>query len=385
MQASTQRIRTTHVGSLPRGARLSDLLIRQELGEDISKEELRLEIERGVRDVVMRQVEAGVDMVSDGEQSKPGFQTYVAQRMSGFGGESRRPAASDFKAFPGYADVVRRRAMRRAKVSNAPAAIAAVRYEDLSAAREDCARLRACLDALPEAVEAFMPAPSPGIIATTLLNAHYESHEAYVFALAREIGKEYALIHAEGLVLQVDAPDLAMERSVLFQDKSEAEFLGIVELHVAALNSALAGIPPSAVRLHCCWGNRDGPHVDDIALGLILPLLYEARVGALSIEFANPRHQHEYAAIRAAPLPPDMLLIPGVIDSTTNYVEHPEVVANRLAEAVAAVGDRERVIAGVDCGFGTFAGYEMVAADVVWAKLRACREGADLATRRLWR
>ena len=243
---------------------------------------------------------------------------------------------------------------------------------------------RSALDSLAQPpADAFMTAASPGIIATTMLNGHYESHEAYVFALARQMRKEYELI-AHHFVLQIDAPDLAMERSVLFHDKSAAEFVAIAEMHIAALNEALAGIPRERVRLHCCWGNYDGPHVHDIPLSEILPALFQARVGALSMEFANPRHQHEYAALKKAKLPPEFLLLPGVIDSTTNYVEHPEVVATRICEAVDAVGDRSRVIASSDCGFGTFAGSEMVAEDVVWAKLESCRQGAALATRRLW-
>ena len=232
-------------------------------------------------------------------------------------------------------------------------------------------------------VDAFMTAASPGIIATTLMNAHYDSHEAYVFALARQMRKEYERI-ARDFILQIDAPDLAMERTTLFQDKTIPEFLRIAEMHVAALNEALAGIPPERVRLHCCWGNWEGPHVDDIPMRDILPALYQARVGGLSIEFANPRHQHEYAALKKMKLPDGIVLLPGVIDSTTNFVEHPEVVANRICEAVDAVGDRSRVIASSDCGFGTFAGGEFVAEDVVWAKLKSCREGADIATKRLW-
>jgi 5-methyltetrahydropteroyltriglutamate--homocysteine methyltransferase len=228
-----------------------------------------------------------------------------------------------------------------------------------------------------------MTAASPGIVATTLLNAHYDSHEAYVFALAREMRKEYELI-ARDFLLQIDAPDLAMERGVLFQDKTNAEFVAIAEMHVAALNEALADVPPERVRLHCCWGNNEAPHTHDIPMREILPVLYSAKVGALSIEFANPRHQHEYAAFKQAKLPDRFVLLPGVIDSLTNFVEHPEVVANRLCEAVDAVGDRERVIAGTDCGFGTFASYEFIAEDIVWAKLAALADGAKLATKRLW-
>jgi len=217
-----------------------------------------------------------------------------------------------------------------------------------------------------------------------MLNAHYASHEAYLDAIAREIRIEYQAVTKAGLVLQIDAPDLAMERVLLYQDLSDAEFAKIVEQHVAALNKALEGIPADRVRLHVCWGNWEGPHIHDVALEVILPVLYQARVGALSIEFANPRRQHESAALRKHRLPDKMILIPGVIDSKSNFVEHPEVVAQRIETVVAAVGDRERVIAGVDCGFGTFVGWEWVTEDVVWPKLKTLRAGADLASTRLW-
>jgi 5-methyltetrahydropteroyltriglutamate--homocysteine methyltransferase len=384
MQQSHERILTTHVGSLPRSAELSDLLIRDEAGEAVDKAVLARLSAAAVKHVVARQSAAGVDVVGDGEQPRVGFQTYVAQRMKGFGGESRRPMPSDYANFPAFAAQVARRPPRRSKVRNAPQAVADVVYDDLGPAEEECRLFKAALDGLDrKPADAFMTAASPGIIATTLLNAHYDSHEAYVFALAREMKKEYERI-ARDFVLQIDAPDLAMERTILFQDRSAAEFLAIAEMHVAAINEAVGGIPHERIRLHCCWGNWAGPHVDDIPMAEVLPVLYGARVGALSIEFANPRHQHEYAALRRAKLPAEFLLLPGVIDSTTNYVEHPEVIANRICEAVAAVGDRSRIIASSDCGFGTFAGEEMVAEDVVWAKLRSCREGADIATRRLW-
>ncbi len=384
MQRSEERILTTHVGSLPRSARLSDLLIRDEAGDAVDRAELARLGEAAVHDVVARQSAAGVDVVGDGEQPRVGFQTYVVQRMKGFGGESRRPPPSDYANFPAFAAQAAQRAPKRSKVRNAAQAVADVVYDDLTAAKEECRMFRAALDGLVQKpVDAFMTAASPGIIATTMLNAHYDSHEAYLFALARQIAKEYELI-ARDFVLQIDAPDLAMERTVLFQDKSDAEFLAIAEMHVAAINEAVAGIPRERIRLHCCWGNWEGPHVEDIPMSEILPILYQARVGALSIEFANPRHQHEYAALRKARLPDAFLLLPGVIDSTTNYVEHPEVIANRICEAVDAVGDRSRVVASSDCGFGTFAGGELVAEDVVWAKLKSCSEGAALATRRLW-
>jgi len=384
MRRSDRRILTTHVGSLPRNAALSDLLIRDEAGEAVDKALLARKSEEAVRHVVERQSASGVDVVGDGEQPRVGFQTYVAQRMKGFGGESKRPSPTDYARFPAFAAQAAARARKRSKVRNAPQAVADVIYDDLGPAEEECRMFKAALDGLVhKPVDAFMTAASPGIIATTLMNAHYDSHEAYVFALARQMRKEYERI-ARDFVLQIDAPDLAMERTILFQDKSVPEFLAIAEMHVAAINEAVSGIPRDRIRLHCCWGNWEGPHVDDVPMAEVLPLLYGARVGALSIEFANPRHQHEYAALKRAKLPPGFLLLPGVIDSTTNYVEHPEVIANRICEAVDAVGDRSRVIASSDCGFGTFAGDEMVAEDVVWAKLRSCREGADIATKRLW-
>ena len=384
MKRSDQGILITHVGSLPRDPALSDLLIRDELGEKIDRAELAKLSEKAVRHVVERQGACGVHVVNDGEQPRVGFQTYVAQRMKGFGGESKRPRPRDYIDFPHFAAWMAKRMPRRSKVSNAPQAVAAVAYEDLGPAREEVRLFKEALGGLnPKPAESFMTAASPGIIATTLMNAHYDTYEAYVFALAREMRKEYELI-ARDFILQIDAPDLAMERTVLFADKSVAEFVKIAEMHVAALNEALAGIAPERVRLHCCWGNYEGPHVHDVPLADILPVLCGAKVGGLSIEFANPRHQHEYANLKKAGFPSHMLLLPGVIDTSTNYVEHPEVVANRICEAVDAIGDRERVIASSDCGFGTFAGSEMVAEDIVWEKLKACRAGADIATRRLW-
>lgn len=382
---SDTRILTTHVGSLPRNLTLTDLLIRQEQGQPIDATELEQQTERAVRHMIQKQLEAGVDIGNDGEQPRIGFQTYVPQRMRGFGGESKRPTPQDMREFPDFARLLQARGLMRAKVFNAPQAIAEIRYEDLSAVEKECALFRRCADQAPRRfTEYFMTAASPGIIATTMLNAYYDSHERYVFAIAEQMRKEYEYIHAQRFVLQLDAPDLAMERTFLFQDKSLREFQQTVETHIAALNLAIQNIPPEQVRLHVCWGNYDGPHTHDVPLEDILPILYQAKVGALSLELANPRHQHEYKVFTKHPLPDSMILLPGVIDSTCNYVEHPEVVADRICQAVEAVGDRSRVIAGTDCGFGTFAGWEMVAEDVVWAKLRACSEGARIATQRLW-
>jgi len=318
---------------------------------------------------------------NDGEQSRVGFQTYVPRCLCGFGGESRRPPSRDQIDFPSYARQTELRFPHSARVASAPAALSDVQYVDSAPINEDAARLKRMGGRFSEC---FMTAPSPGIVATTMLNQHYDSHEGYLTALAKALSNEYRAIHNADMVLQIDAPDLAMERNRFFSHLGEAEFLRQLELHIVAINLGIEGIPRERVRLHVCWGNSDGPHVHDIAMTAILPALYRANVGALSIEFANPRHQHEYDALRTNPLPAHMLLMPGVLDSTTNFVEHPELVARRIEEAVSVVGDRERVIAGTDCGFGTFAGREYVAEEVVWVKLAAAAEGARIASHRLW-
>jgi 5-methyltetrahydropteroyltriglutamate--homocysteine methyltransferase len=384
MRASGERILTTHVGSIPRNAALRTLLVQQDRGEAVDEAALAREAEAAVREVVLRQLEAGVDIGNDGEQPRAGFSTYVARRMRGFGGASRRPAAKEFAEFPDYAAMLARRRADAARIGDAPQAVGPVRYEDLGEAERECDMFDRAVAAAPATfAERFMTAVSPGTAATILLNAHYDSHERYVMALADQLKKEYELIHRRGYVLQLDCPDLAMERARFFQDDSLERFQQAVALHVEAINRACAGIPPDRIRLHLCWGNYDGPHTHDVPLEAVLPLVTRARVGALSLPLGNPRHQHEHRVIARLGLPADMLFLPGVIDTTTNYVEHPEVVADRLVQAVEAVGDRTRVIASTDCGFGTFAGSEMCAPSVVWAKLRSLSEGAALATRRL--
>ncbi len=383
MLTSRDRILTTHVGSLPRNDKLTDLLIRREAGEAIDQTLLASEMDQAVSDVVTKQKAAGIDIGNDGEQQRVGFQTYVPERMSGFAGISKRKVGRDFAETPELIEQFIRRFPRRGKISNAPQAQAEVKYHDIGQINDEIARFRRCA---PKGtfLEDFATAPSPGIVATTLQNAFYDSHERYLDALARELRHEYMAIHDAGLMLQIDAPDLAMERTMLFQDLSDADFLKMCELHLHAINTAVEGIPRDRWRLHVCWGNWEGPHEHDVPLGSILSILYKTTAGALTIEFANPRHAHEYDAIRKAGWPKDMILIPGVIELTSNFVEHPEVVAKRIAEAVAVVGDRERVIASTDCGFGTFAGREWVAASVVWKKLKSLREGADIASARLW-
>jgi 5-methyltetrahydropteroyltriglutamate--homocysteine methyltransferase len=386
MIRSDGRILTTHVGSLPRPSKLRDLLVRQDRGEAVDPPELARETEAAVRRVVERQLGAGIDVGNDGEQPRAGFSTYVARRMRGFGGESRRRLARDVTEHPDYAALLDSRRRGAARIGNAPRAVAEVEYADLQEAEAECRLFLAVTDAQPRRfAERFMTAVSPGTAATVLLDGHYGSHARYVEALARELRKEYALIHARGLVLQLDCPDLAMERTRFFQDESLDRFQEMAALHVDALNRALTGIPRDRVRLHVCWGNYDGPHTHDVPLEAVLPILYRAHVGALSLPLAGPRHQHEYRVLERHPLPDGMLLLPGVIDSTTNVVEHPQVVADRICRAAEAVGDPARVIASTDCGFGTFAGSENVAESVVWVKLAALVEGAAIATRRLWR
>jgi 5-methyltetrahydropteroyltriglutamate--homocysteine methyltransferase len=385
MRSSEERILTTHVGSLPRNPTLRDLLVRQERGETIDAAALDREVEAAVQRAVQKQMEVGIDIGNDGEQPRVGFSTYVARRMRGFGGEGRRPPARDLTDFPDYAAILEFRRRAAGRITNTPQAVADVEYADLSEAAKECDLFLRSTEALPQPfTECFMTAASPGIIATTMLNAFYDSYERYVFALAAQMRKEYELIHSRGLLLQLDCPDLAMERTRLFQHESLERFQEIITMHIEAINLAIGNIPPERIRLHVCWGNNDGPHIYDVPLEAILPILYRAKVGALSLELANPRHQHEYKVLKRHPMPESMLFLPGVIDSTTNFVEHPEVVADRICQVVDAVGDRTRVIASVDCGFGTFAGSELVAESVVWAKLQALKEGATLASKRLW-
>ena len=385
MQRSSERILTTHVGSLPRAEPLSSMLLDQEQGKPVDQAKLREAIETRVTHVLKKQVEAGIDVGNDGEQGRVGFQTYIPQRMSGFGGVSKRPYGKEFVQFPDFTQRMLARIPKHSKVFDAPEAVGELKYKDSTAIEAEIERFkRLSAPFKSNFVEFFMNAPSPGIIATTMLNAHYKTYQDYLDAIAREIKIEYKAVVDAGFILQIDAPDMAMERVLLFQDLSDAEFAKVVEQHVGALNQALEGLPRDRVRLHVCWGNWEWPHNFDEAMEVILPALYQAKVGGLSLEFANPRRQHETAAIRKHKLPDQMILIPGVIDPKSNFIEHPEVVAQRIEAVVAAVGDRERVIAGVDCGFGTFVGWEWVTEDIVWAKLRALRDGADIASARLW-
>ncbi len=297
---------------------------------------------------------------------------------------SKRRRGREFEEFPDLVKYLTHRFPSVSKQQNAPEAQVELHYHDTSAIDTEIARFKRIAGEGRPFAETFMTAPSPGIIASTMLNAYYPSQEDYLAAIAREMRNEYQAIHKAGVILQVDAPDLAMDRTMFYRDQTDAQFAKTCEMHVAMINKGIEGIPRDRVRLHICYGNWEGPHIHDIALDRILPALYQANVGALSIEFSNPRHAHEYAALKRVPFPKDMILIPGVVETTSNFVEHPEVVARRIEEAVAAIGDRERVVASTDCGFGTFTRREWVVESVVWLKLKSIREGADIASSRLW-
>ena len=396
MKRSQDRILTTHAGSLPRTDKLARLLIERDNDLPVDEAELTREVESATDWVVRQQLESGVDVGNDGEEARVGFQTYAAVRLSGWGGVSPRKGMTDIVKFPKYGEMLKKRLARpgelTAKLFNCFQCQSAVRYQpDLADAKLELQSFRRSLDRSPgKFVETFVTAASPGIITTTFLrdeaNPDYKTDREYVLGVAREMKKEYDYIVAQGHILQLDAPDLAMERSFMFQGQPLKDFLDRIEIHIDAINLAVADIPPEKVRLHVCFGNWDGPHIDDVELAPLLPIIYRAKVGALSIACANPRHQHDWKTLKKNPLPRDMVLIPGVVDVTTNYLEHPEVVADRIELFVDVMGgDRSRVIAGTDCGFSTIAGYTMVAEDVVWAKLKVLSEGARIASKRLWR
>ena len=386
MRGSESRILTTHAGSLPRSEALTQAFIRQSRGGAVDAAELTALVAASTRRVIEQQRASGIDVGNDGEQSRESFFTYVRHRLTGFGGESTRPIMRDLVRYPTFVQLKLPEFSRpMVNLLRAPQAIGAVRHADPGAAARDVERYTALVAELDAAfVESFMTVPSPGIVASAMQNVHYAAMPEYVSALADALRTEYEAVVQHGLVLQVDCPDLAMERHTLFADRPLGEFLDFVDLVIDALNRALDRCPPDRVRLHVCWGNYEGPHDLDVPLDVLLPHLYRARVGGLVLSMANPRHAHEHRVLARHPPPAGWLLVAGVIDTTTNYVEHPEVVAERLEHAAAAVGDPHRVLAGTDCGFDTAAGLGTVAEEVVWAKLRALRDGAELATRRLF-
>ncbi len=375
MKRSEGRILTTHAGSLPRNDELVNLLAAQSRREPVDTQEFEAVVSVSTQDVINKQLGAGISVGNSGEQSRISFSTYVTLRMNGFGGSWKRRFDPQLREFDGITGPV-----PIDIINDAPKCIGPVSYERLDEAEKECDDLlKYHQSGESRFEELFMTAVSPGILCLTMLNDYYPTYEEYLRVVAEEMRKEYELIASKGLLLQVDCPDLAMERSVAYQDEPLSVFQELVRLHVGAINQAVVNIPPEQVRLHVCWGNGEAPHTGDVPLADILPLLYEAKVGALVMEMANPRHAHEYKVYQRYPLPEDMLLVAGVIDTKTNYVEHPEVVADRIALAIKAVRDPTRVIAGTDCGFATIAGTERVHKDVVWQKLESMRQGADIA------
>jgi 5-methyltetrahydropteroyltriglutamate--homocysteine methyltransferase len=386
MKRSDKRILTTHAGSLLRPPALGEMFGRLSRHEPVDAAAMDRAILDATRHVMKMQAECGIDVGNNGEQARESFFTYVQHRMSGFGGQSERPGFADMRAYPSFLEMILGQIRARVQVDllHAPKAIAPVSYVDRGPLERECEDFAKTLAELkPGFTEAFMTAPSPGIIAAAMLNEHYKSLEDYVTALSDALRIEYEAIVAQGFLLQIDAPDLAMERHVSYAERPLKEFVGFVDLVIDAINRATEKIPRDRVRLHVCWGNYEGPHTHDVALYTILPHLYRARVGALMIAMANPRHEHEYLCFERHPLPPEMNLIAGVIDTTTNYVEHPQVVAERIVRVARVVGDPRRVIAGTDCGFETTAGLAPVAEEVVWEKLRAMRDGAAIASKHL--
>jgi len=375
------RIKTTHVGSLPRSQKIVDFIFAREKGAAYDMAEFDAAMTEGVNETVRRQVEAGIDMVSDGETSKISYATYVKDRYTGFGGDSPRNAPADLKLFPSFLE---RLADDGGTPTYArPMCVGEVKSKGQGELEKDIANLKAAITT-QGAGGGFMNAASPGVISLFLQNDFYKTRDAYLAALADAMAAEYRTIVDSGLMLQLDCPDLALSRHMLFNDLSDAEFIKIAGSHVEALNHALDGIDPARVRVHICWGNYEGPHVCDIEMVKMFDTLMNARAGSVLFETSNPRHAHEWTVFRdrKADIPDDKILVPGVIDSTTNFVEHPEVVAQRIERFTDIVG-AERVMAGSDCGFGTFAGFGAVDPEIAFAKLTALSEGAGLASARL--
>jgi 5-methyltetrahydropteroyltriglutamate--homocysteine methyltransferase len=379
LKASSERILITHVGSLPRSQAVTDVLFARDRGETADAA-ANATITAAVREVVRKQVEAGVDVVSDGEMSKITYATYIKDRITGFAGDTPREPGQDLVEFP--------RILKKLAESGAtakyqrPRCVGEIRVRSLEPAQVDVQNMKAAT-AASTPTEAFLNAASPGVIALFQPNEFYASQDEYLEAVAEAMRAEYELIVGSGLLVQIDAPDLAMGRHTMYRDRSVEEFLNRAAKHIEVLNHALRNVPADRVRMHVCWGNYEGPHHHDVPLERLLPVVVRAKVGALLIEGANPRHAHEWAVFRDFRMPEDMIVIPGVISSTTNYIEHPLLVAERIGRYADLLG-RERVIAGSDCGFGTFAGFGPVDPDVTYLKLRSLAEGAAIASRRLW-
>jgi len=380
MKTSQDRILTTHVGSLPRPPELKQLLVRKDQGEAYDKNELGRLVRQAVIDIVRRQASVGVDIVNDGEMSKPGYSTYIADRLTGFAGHEPAKPRLDTREHPNFVAAYER--MTGGNTARRAVCVGPISWRDREPLKQDIANLHAALDQV-EVTEGFMTAASPGLVPVFQNNSYYPSHEAYVEAIATAMQEEYEAIVDAGFVLQLDCPDLAMAHHTSFQDLSAADFLKRAAFHVEVLNHALRNVPADRARIHICWGNYEGPHDHDIPFAEVAPILVKAKPQALVVEAANPRHAHEWAVWRQTKLPDDKILIPGVLDTSTNYVEHPELVAERICRFADIVG-RERVIAGSDCGFGTFAGYGKLDPDISFKKLAAMAQGAEIASRRLW-
>jgi 5-methyltetrahydropteroyltriglutamate--homocysteine methyltransferase len=379
MKLSTERILTTHVGSLPRTQSVVEMLFAKEQGTTYDAAEFDRTMSQAVRAIVQRQVEIGLDVVSDGETSKIGYATYIKDRLAGFAGDNERQIAADLQDFPDFRSRMGLLAGKQSfKRQSCVGPISVVERESLG---KDLANLRAAVRE-SGALEAFMNAASPGVVSAFQPNRYYATHEAYVEAIAAAMREEYEAIVGAGFVLQVDCPDLAMARHTGFQDLTEQQFLARAEHQVEALNDALRNVPASALRMHVCWGNYEGPHDHDIPLEKILAIVLKAKPSAILFEASNPRHAHEWVVWRDARLPDDKVLVPGLLTATSNYVEHPELIAQRICQFADIVG-RERVLAGTDCGFGTFAGVGRVDPEIAWRKLAALVAGAERASRRL--
>jgi 5-methyltetrahydropteroyltriglutamate--homocysteine methyltransferase len=374
------RILTTHVGSLPRPASVADFLFAQSREETFDAAAFLRAVDAGVADVVRHQVQAGIDIVSDGEMGKISYATYISQRFSGFAGDSPRIPPADLEEHPEYLAKIARSG--GTPTYKRPKCVGPIRLADPKPLAEDIARLKAAMAAAGVA-QGFMNAPSPGIVANFQPSDYHATHEAYLADLAEALAYEYEQIAASGLMLQVDAPDLALGRHLMFKHLDDDAFVRQCALHVEAINHGLRNVPADRVRMHICWGNYEGPHTRDIPVAKILPTVLKAKPRALLFEATNVRHAHEWTVFRDTRLPDDLVLVPGCLDSTSNYVEHPELVAQTIERFAAIVG-RDRVIAGTDCGFGTFAGFGAVMPTIVWTKFAALAEGARIASARLW-
>ncbi|MEL6486034.1 MAG: cobalamin-independent methionine synthase II family protein [Pseudomonadota bacterium] len=377
---NSNAIQTTHVGSLPRSKAVTDLVFAHEGGEAIAPETFAEVLAPAVAQVVARQEDAGVTIVSDGEMSKISYATYIKDRITGFDGDSPRKPPSDLEEFPGF--LARQANSGGTPTYKRPCCVGPIKVKSMQPLEDDLAHFRAALDAKPE-LGSFMNAASPGVIALFQPNEYYDTQDDYLEALAEAMRPEYEAIVAAGHVLQLDSPDLGLGRHMMFKGRPDEEYIALANCHVDALNHALRNIPKDMVRMHVCWGNYEGPHHHDAPMDVVLPIALRANIGGLLFENSNPRHAHEWTVFRDLTLPDDLTLIPGVIDSTSNFIEHPELVAQRIERFTDIVG-RERVIAGTDCGFSTFAGFGAVDEDIVYAKLGAMVEGARIASKRLW-